>query len=255
MREELRFTGRILSAVVSREADRWMIALSVETTDVLKRKEDKGAVGVDLGVAKLATFSDGTSTPPLKPHRAAQRRLRRLSKSLSRKQKGSANRARAKAKLARLHLRIADVRKDALHKLTTRLAAEYSTVAIEDLNVAGMVKNRSLARSVSDAGFGEFRRQLTYKCAMTGARLVVVDRWFPSSKTCCECGVIHEMPLSKRTVDCVCGNRKDRDHNAAINILRQALSVKPVESGALTELQGAVKLYSLKQERAKTSNV
>ncbi len=134
------------------------------------------------------------------------------------------NRAKAKTKLARLHLRVAHLRKDALHKLTTRLATGFSVIGIEDLNVKGMVKNRCLARSVSDAGFFEFRRQLGYKAAMTGAKVILADRWFPSSKTCSQCGAIHDMPLSKRMFSCECGNKMDRDLNAAINLRNYAVS-------------------------------
>ena len=145
---------------------------------------------VDLGLKNLAVLSTGEVLPPLKPHRALHSRLVRLSRSLSRKKKGSSNRAKAKTKLAKLHKRIADIRVDALHKLTHRLATEFDTIAIEDLNVKGMVRNSHLARSVSDAGFGEFRRQLEYKAAMTGALVFIVDRFYPSSKTCSTCGAL-----------------------------------------------------------------
>src|SRR5258708_14581643 len=168
MREALRLTGRVLSATVSRMADGWYVLVSVETEGSVHAKADGGAVGVDLGVKTLATFSDGTIAPALKPHRAEHKRMVRLSRSLARKQKRSANRGKAKAKLARLHLRIANVRKDALHKLTTKLATNYSTIGIEDLNVAGMLRNGSLARSIADAGFTQFPLQLHSHAAMTG---------------------------------------------------------------------------------------
>jgi len=142
----------------------------------------------------------------------------------SRKVKGSANWRKAKTKLAKLHKRIADIRIDASHKLTTRLATEFNTIAVEDLNVAGMVKNHCLARSVADGGFSEIRRQIEYKARMTGSNVVIVDRWFPGSKTSLSCGRIHDMPLSARTTNCDCGFSADRDLNAAINLAKYAAS-------------------------------
>jgi putative transposase len=233
MRESLRFDGRVLSAIVSRAADGWYVALLVDTADCLMRQADHGVVGVDLGVATLATLSTGVTVPALKPHRAVHKRLVRLSRSLSRKQKGSRNRAKAKIKLARLHQRIGNVRKDALHKLTTMLATEFTTIGIEDLNVAGMLRNRCLARSIADSGFAEFRRQLEYKATMTGAKVFVADRFFPSSKTCSDCGTVHDMPLSSRRMVCECGYDMDRDINAAINLWRQAMAHQSVERKAL----------------------
>ena len=146
--------------------------------------------------------------------------LRKAQQALSRKVKGSARREKAKGRVARLHARVADVRADALHKATSMIASNYDTVCIEELHVAGMVKNHNLARSVSDAALGEFRRQLEYKTARTGAVLRVVGRWFPSSKTCSNCGVVKaKLSLSERTFNCdACGLSLDRDVNAAINI-------------------------------------
>lgn len=253
MREALRFEGRTLAATVSKMADGWYVAILVETNDCLSGPLDRGTVGVDLGIKEFATLSSGPPVPPLKPHRAAHARLVRLSRSLSRKQKGSANRAKAKTKLAKLHQRIGNVRKDALHKLTTRLATEFDTIGIEDLNVAGMLRNRCLARSIADAGFGEFRRQLEYKAAMTGAKVVVVDRFFPSSKTCSVCGTIHPMRLSDRVMVCDCGNVMDRDLNAAMNLKNKAASSAVSACGEESSGQGrktVTKLASLKQEIA-----
>jgi putative transposase len=250
MREELRFAGRVLGATVSRTADGLYVALAVETEERLKAAEDRGAVGVDLGIKTLATFSNGSGAPALKPHHAEHKRIVRLSRSLSRKQKGSANRAKAKTKLARLHLSIANVRKDALHKLTTTLATNYSTIGIEDLNVSGMLKNGKLARAIADAGFFEFRRQLEYKAAMTGAQVIVIDRFYPSSKTCSGCGAIHAITLSDRVIECGCGLKMDRDLNAAINIRRQALAQQSVERKALADASATVKPASVKQKKS-----
>lgn len=224
MAESVRFVGNIKSATVSREADQWHVALAVETKDSLSGRNDKGVVGVDLGVKTLATLSTGEVEEGPKAHKQLLGRIKRLSRSLCRKKKGSANRAKAKNKLARIHQRIANVRKDNLHKLTSKLATEFEVIAVEDLNVQGMVKNHCLARAVSDAGFFEFRRQLEYKAAMTGAKVVVVNRWFASSKTCSACGAIHDMPLSQRWMVCSCGNTMDRDLNAAINLRNYAVS-------------------------------
>jgi IS605 OrfB family transposase len=175
MRETLRFAGKILSATVSRVADRWFVSLAVDTQDDshLPPAKNQGAVGVDLGVKVLATLSTGEVIPGPKPHKALLCRLQRL----SRKKKGSSNHRKAKAQLAKLHARIAHIRSDALHQLTSDLTRRFHTVGIEDLNVKGMVKNRRLARSVADMGFFEFRRQLKYKAAMRAGRVVVADRY------------------------------------------------------------------------------
>ena len=251
MREELRFSGQIVSATVSRMADGWYVTLLVDTNDCLSGPLGGGVVGVDLGIKEFATLSNGEVVPSLKPHRAAHARLVRLSRSLSRKQKGSSNRAKAKTKLAKLHQRISNLRIDALHKLTTKLATEFDTIAIEDLNVAGMLRNRCLARSIADASFAEFRRQLTYKAAMTGAHVHVVDRFFPSSKTCHSCGTIHPMKLSDRVMVCDCGMVLDRDLNAALNLKNHAASSAVSacgEEGSGADRKISTKPASMKQE-------
>jgi putative transposase len=224
IREAVRFPGQIKSAVVSRMADGWYVALAVETEAKLERQADNGTVGVDLGVKALAVLSTGEAVEGPKAHKTLLKRLRRLNQSLSRKAKGSANWRKAKTKLAQLHKRIADIRTDAAHKLTTRLACEFNTVSIEDLNVSGLAKNRCLARSVMDGGFSEIRRQVEYKSRMTGSNVVIVDRWFPSSRACSSCGQIHDMPLSVRRMVCGCGNDMDRDLNAARNLAKYAAS-------------------------------
>ncbi|WP_278249259.1 RNA-guided endonuclease InsQ/TnpB family protein [Azotobacter chroococcum] len=228
MREALRFSGKILSATISRVADRWFASITVDTQDLthLPKAENQGAVGVDLGVSALATLSTGEVITGPKAHAALLKRLRRLSRSLSRKQKGSANSKKARARLARLHARIANIRHDALHQLTTGLTRRFPVIGIEDLNVAGMMKNRRLARSIADMGFFEFRRQLDYKSEMRGGEVVVADRWFASSKTCSCCGQVREsLPLAVRTWTCPdCQTRHDRDGNAAINLKHYAVS-------------------------------
>ena len=227
MREPLRFKGKIMSATISRVAKHWYASITVETLDETKSKtESQGAIGVDLGVSALATLSTGEKVSGPKAHKALMTRLVRLSRSLSRKQKGSENRKKAKAKLATLHAKIANIRNDSLHKLTTKISSQFDTIGIEDLNVKGMVKNRHLARAVSDMGFFEFRRQLTYKTETKGGYLFVVDRWYPSSKTCSCCGhKVEKLPLSVRSWTCsACSTEHDRDLNAAINLKSMAVS-------------------------------
>ena len=235
MRETLRFSGKILSATISRTADQWFASITVDIdSNHLPPAENQGTVGVDLGVSALAMLSTGEKVVGAKPHKALLSRLKHLSRSLSRKvkgdtlnlSKGSANYHKAKQKLAKLHACIANIRKDSLHKLTTNLTRRFHTIGIEDLNVSGMVKNRHLSRTISDMGFFEFRRQLEYKAAMRGSVVVVADRFFASSKTCSACGEkIDKLPLSVRQWECpCCGESHDRDVNAAINLANYAVS-------------------------------
>ena len=212
---------RVIRMTISRRAGRWYAALTVERDDqTMKQAPKGGAVGIDLGVKQLATLSDGTVIPNPRALDARLKALRKAQQALSRKTMGSARRGKAKERVARLYARVSDARMDAINKATTMIAHTYTTVCIEDLNVTGMVKNHSLARSVSDASLGEFRRQLEYKTMRTGAVLRVVDRWYPSSKTCSNCGTVKaKLSLSERVYQCdVCGLSMDRDLNAAINI-------------------------------------
>ena len=214
--------ARVLRMTVSQRAGRWFAALTVERDDNPMTKPPKGgAVGVDMGIKTLATLSDGTVIENPRCLAASEQRLKRAQKALSRKTRGSNRRAKARAKVARLHAHVANQRIDAMHKATTWLAETYSHISIEDLNAAGMVKNHHLAKAVSDAAFGEFRRQLEYKTARTGAALRVIDRWYPSSKTCSACGAVKaKLSLSERVYRCdACGLSIDRDLNAAINIM------------------------------------
>lgn len=255
MRESLRFAGKVMSATISRVADRWFVSITVDTQDLshLPKAEKQGAVGVDLGVSALATLSTGETITGPKSHTALLDRLRRLSRRLSRKQKGSANRKKAQAKLAKLHARISNIRKDALHKLTSDLTSRFHTIGIEDLNVKGMMKNRHLARSIADMSFFEFRRQLEYKAEMRGGQIVVADRWFPSSKLCSACGhKLDALPLSVREWVCPeCGTHHDRDVNASINLKNYAVSSTALacgEEGSDRSRKTKVKPTSVKQE-------
>ncbi|RSX51665.1 IS607 family element RNA-guided endonuclease TnpB [Bifidobacterium samirii] len=213
--------AKVLRMTVGRHAGRWHASLTVERPDAAPRPAPTGGtVGIDLGVRTLATLSNGTVIP--NPHTLAshERRLKHAQKALSRKSGGSNRRRKARERVARLHARVADRRRDLLNKLTTMLASTYSDICIEDLNVAGMVGNHRLAKAVADASFAEFRRQLEYKTVRTGARLHIIDRWYPSSKLCSNCGSVKaKLSLSERTYHCEsCGLTIDRDLNAAVNI-------------------------------------
>lgn len=225
MRESLRFSGKLVSCTVSRTAHCWYAAITVDTEDLPALCKSQAAVGVDLGVSTLATLSSGQTITGPKALGQLLQRLRRLGRAHSRKAKGSANRRKSAQRLARLHWRICNIRNDANHKMTHGLTRDHAWVAIEDLNVKGMLANGKLARHLADASFGEVRRQLQYKAAMRGVQLVMVDRFYPSSKTCSACGwVKQDLTLSERSWTCSsCGASHDRDLNAAKNILAQSL--------------------------------
>ncbi|GIW59521.1 MAG: hypothetical protein KatS3mg087_0587 [Patescibacteria group bacterium] len=177
-------------------------------------------VGVDLGVKVLATLSTGEVFEGAKSYCKYEQKLSRLQYMSRHKQYGSSNWKKAQRKIARLHQKIANIRKDTLHKLTSYLAKNHGRIGIEDLNVKGMMANHKLAKAIADMSFFEFRRQLTYKCELYGSELVVVDKWFPSSKTCSNCGTKKEtLSLSDRVFECGhCGFTCDRDLNASINL-------------------------------------
>ena len=253
MREAIRFNGKIKSAIVSRTADRWFVSLSVEVDYVLPVRETQTAGGVDLGVKALATLSDGTIIEAPKALRRNLKTLQRRSRSHSRKTKGSANRRKSAARLARLHARIANVRQDALHKATTKIVRRFDVIGIEELNVRGMMANGKLSRAVADVGMFEFRRQIEYKAAMHGVRIVVASPWYPSSKTCSDCNRIHTgLTLSDREWTCDgCGVIHDRDHNAAINLKNMAASSAVTACGAIRSGVGPAartKRIAVKQE-------
>ncbi|GGL25930.1 RNA-guided endonuclease InsQ/TnpB family protein [Planomonospora parontospora] len=216
------------TVTVSRDAaGRWFVSLLVEET-IRPLDPVEQAVGVDAGITSLLTLSTGEKITNPKHERADRKRLARAQRTLARKAKGSANRVKARLKAARVHARITDRRRDFLHKLTTRLVRENQVIAVEDLTVRNMVKNHSLARAVSDASWRELRTMLEYKTAWYGRELLVVDRWFPSSKLCSTPGCGHvngAMPLNVRSWTCPrCGTVHDRDVNAAKNILAAGLA-------------------------------
>ena len=261
MHETLRFDGKPLSATLSREADRWFISIPVAIERPEPVCESPATVGIDLGVSTAVTLSTGEKIDSPKPLKKALRRLKRRSRRHSRKQKGSANRRKSARKLAKLHARIAHVRQDWTHQTTTDLTRRFAVIGIENLNVKGMMANDKLSRSISDIGFYEFRRQLEYKAALSGSTVVVVDRWFPSSKTCSDCGCGREsLPLSVREWTCTeCGAVHDRDVNAAKNLQRAALATASWagshacgEEGAGRSRKTPVKPASVKQEVSHT---
>ncbi|MDL4815096.1 RNA-guided endonuclease InsQ/TnpB family protein [Actinomadura opuntiae] len=219
--------GAVPSTVtVSRDgAGRWFVSLLCE--DAIGRLAPVNrAVGVDAGISSLVTLSTGEKVSNPRHERRDRERLARAQKDLARKAKGSKNRAKARRRLARIHARITDRRRDFLHKLTSRLVRENQVVVIEDLNVAGMVRNHSLARAISDAAWRELRTMLEYKADWYGRELVVIDRWFPSSKMCSHCRTVTEtMPLNVREWRCRCGVVHDRDVNAARNVMAAGLAV------------------------------
>ena len=203
LREELRFSGKALSATVRRVADRWFVSVPVEVDLPEPVRESQAAVGIDLGVSTAATLASGEKLPGPKALAVHLERLQRLSSWHSRKKPGSNNRRKSAMRLARLHARISHVRHDWLHQTTTRLVREFAVLGIEDLNVRGMMATEKLARNIADIGFYEFRRQLEYKARLHGAELVSSSRWFPSSKICRVCGRIAEaLPLSIREWTC-----------------------------------------------------
>jgi putative transposase len=214
--------------VISRDTDgRWYVTFAVDTDDPGPAPQAGHEVGVDLGVKNFAVTSDGERIANPRHLDRKARNLARYQRRMARCQRGSANRRKAKAKVARAHRKVRDARADFLHRTSIRLVRRADVIAIEDLNVCGMVKNRRLAKAISDCGWGEFRRQLEYKCARAGRRLVVIDRWSPSSKTCSACGyLLAELSLSTRHWTCPgCRTRHDRDINAAKNILAAGRAV------------------------------
>jgi putative transposase len=261
-----KFRGRILSATCRREADRWYVALTVEAV----RPDPAGVagplVGVDRGIRSFAVLSDGTTIDSPRALTRGLRKLRRRSRQVTRKQPGSANRRKAALALARHHRRIRNQRVDALHKATTALARAKSVIVVEDLHVAGMVRNRQLARAITDQGWAEFHRQLAYKTAWYGSRLLVAPRFFASSKICSRCGLVKAtLPLGVQVFCCdACGLLIDRDLNAARNLAQLAMAGAGLVAASSAETQnacgegsagwtptGPVELPSVKQERTR----
>jgi len=214
-------------------AGRWFVSMLCEDPSIQPLPATDAAVGVDVGLDHLLTLSTGEKVANPRHERRDRVRLAKAQRELSRKAKGDgANRRKARRKVAKIHARIADRRRDHLHKLTTRLVRDNQTLVIEDLTVRTMVKNRKLARAISDAAWAEFRGLLEYKAAWYGREVIAVDRFFPSSKLCSACGILQEnMPLSVRTWTCACGTTHDRDVSAAQNLLAAGLAVSVCGAG------------------------
>ncbi|NEO57388.1 MAG: IS200/IS605 family element transposase accessory protein TnpB [Okeania sp. SIO3B5] len=213
---------KVKNVRISKRADSWYISFKYNFEPYPTEKVGE-TIGVDIGINTLATCSDGSKFANVKAYSQAKKRLVRHQRAVSKKVIGSKNRRKAVKKLAKLHKKVADIRADVLHKLTTWLAKNHSTIVIEDLNVSGMLKNHKLASAIADCGFYEFKRQLTYKCEWYGSELVIADRYYPSSQICSNCGHQQKMPLHLRTYECSeCGFEVDRDFNAAINLKNYA---------------------------------
>lgn len=239
MKENLRFNGDIVSVVISREGRKWFVSLNVNTGVGQMEVPSLRVIGVDLGIKEMATCSDGTVYAAPRPMRRFEKKLKRLQRAVSRKVKGSANRRKTVVKLGALRRRARNIRLDAIHKMTTEIVTKSAEVVIEDLDVIGMRKNKVVAKALNDVGLFEMRRQLQYKCNLYGRALTVVDRYYPSSKTCHRCGMIKDvLTLADRVFKCdKCGLEIDRDLNAAINLstVGPRPELTPVESGGSLE--------------------
>ncbi|WP_455354560.1 RNA-guided endonuclease InsQ/TnpB family protein [Streptomyces sp. SYSU K217416] len=213
-------------------AGRWFVSMLCEDASVKPLPAVDTAVGIDAGITSLVTLSTGEKITNPRHERRDRARLAKAQRVLAKKEKGSRNRDKARIKVAKVHARIADRRRDFLHQITTRLVRENQTIVIEDLTVRNMVKNKSLARAISDAAWTDMRSMLEYKCTWYGRNLVTIDRWFPSTKLCSACGTTREkLPLNVREWTCECGTTHDRDINAARNILAAGLAVTACGAG------------------------
>ncbi|WP_287525309.1 RNA-guided endonuclease TnpB family protein [Okeania sp. SIO2C2] len=226
----------VKNVTISKGGDNWYISFKYDECQPKPPTKKRAVIGVDVGINALATCSDGTKFANVKAYKQAKKQLTRYQRRLNKKEPASKNRAKAVKKLAKAHKKadatprrltaqgnahqaVADIRAEALHKVTTWLAKNHSTIVIEDLKVSGMLKNHKLASAIADCGFYEFKRQLSYKCEWYGNELVIADRFYPSSQLCSHCGQKHKMPLYKRIYECGnCGFEADRDFNAAVNL-------------------------------------
>lgn len=254
--EELRFEGKIMSGTVFRVADKWYISIAVDVQKDMRLPKTGKYVGVDLGVKDIAITSDGYKFANPRWINKSEKKQKRLNRELARRQRASKRRERTRLLLARQLDRVANQRKDWLHKITTFLVRNYDVISLEDLNVRGMVKNHNLAKAITNVALGEFNRLIEYKAQIYGKQIYRADRFFPSSKTCSVCGCIQDkMPLNVREWTCPeCRAHHDRDINAATNLLRQVMSeVTHGERTALviSDVSDITKLDSMNRESYK----
>ncbi|WP_329534071.1 transposase [Streptomyces sp. NBC_01450] len=230
-------------------AGRWFVSMLCDDPGIRHLPATDAAVGIDAGLDHLLTLSTGEKIANPRHERRDRAALAKAQRRLAKKEKGSANRVKARRKVARIHARIADRRRDTLHQITTRLVRENQTLVIEDLTVRNMVKNRKLARAISDAAWSEFRSMLEYKAQWYGREMIAVDRWFPSSKLCSTCGTLQDrMPLNVRTWTCDCGATHDRDVNAAKNLLAAGRAVAACGAGVRPQRSSPGGQSAMKQE-------
>ncbi|WP_405655732.1 transposase [Streptomyces sp. NBC_01386] len=233
-------------------AGRWFVSLLCDDPGIKHLPTTDAAIGIDAGLDHLLTFSTGEKIANPRHERRDRVALAKAQRRLAKKAKDSVNRAKARRKVAKIHARIADRRRDALHKITTRLVRDNQTLVIEDLTVRNMVKNRKLARAISDAAWSQFRSMLEYKAAWYGREVIAIDRWFPSSKLCSSCGALaDEMPLSVRTWTCDCGTIHDRDVNAAKNLLAAGRAVAACGAGVRPQRSSPGGQSAMKQETSR----
>lgn len=223
---------KILSATISKRAGKWFVSVQVETPDRGHSNAKNEAVGIDLGIKTLATCSDGSTYENPKVLKKNLKRLKRKQKQLSRKKKGSKNYGKTKQKLAKLHYRISNIRKDCLHKITSKIIDENQVIVLEDLKTSNMMKNHCLAQAISDVGLFEFRRQIEYKAKWNNRKVIFADTFYPSSKLCSRCGWKNsDLKLTDRVFECkVCDMKIDRDLNASLNL-------KQIYTGSSSEIQ------------------
>ena len=247
--------GTIRHATVSKNcAGQFFVSILVER-EIKPLRKSKKEVGIDLGITTLAMPSSGKPFENIRPYRSLERKLRVLNKDLHRKQKGSKNREKARLKLARLHNKITNIRSDHLHKISRQIIDENQVICLEDLNIKGMLRNRSLAKSISDVSLSELVRQLEYKAVWYGRTIIKIDRWFPSSKMCSACNYVMEtLPLDIREWTCPkCGVKHNRDRNAAKNILnegKRTVGITGLACGLDVSLESNLERFRVKQEAA-----
>lgn len=227
LKEKLRFDGKIVSAAVSCKANQWYISIQVEMESYCKTRKNNNKVGIDVGLKEAITTSDAIQYQAPKPFKNQKKKVARLQRHLARKQKGSNNWNKHKIKLQKAYLKLTNIRQDFWHKMTSMLCNENQIICVENLNILGMIQNRKLSFTIADVGLGEFFRQLSYKKEIWNNDIRKIDRWFPSSQLCSDCGSRKKLTLSDRIYECDnCGLIIDRDINAAKNILTEGFSEK-----------------------------